>query len=280
MASIRAAAARAIDAAIGGAIRVTGLNRAGAVSSRIAEHLRPVRHVAAAGRTLRIACPNRLTRWRADTFLTKEPDMIRWIDSFAPGDVFFDIGANIGLYTLYAAARGARVTAFEPEASNYAELARNLYLNQFDGVRCLPIALSNTYGPDTLFLSAVGAGVALSAVGAPLDWQHQPFAPVFGQGVICYPLDRFLAEFPDPFPSHIKIDVDGAEDRVVAGARATLADPRLRSLLIELNLGLDTDAALMETLRASGFELAEKNGSPLGVGSPHQHVYNCLFRKP
>ena len=71
--------------------------------------------------------------WRADGYATKEPDTLAWIDGFLkPGDVFYDVGANIGQYALYAAKRlggQCRVLAFEPEALNYAKLNTNIVLN-------------------------------------------------------------------------------------------------------------------------------------------------------
>ena len=57
---------------------------------------------------------NRPSAGRAATMLTKQPATIEWIDRFQPGSVFWDIGANVGVYTLYAALRGdTRVVAFE-----------------------------------------------------------------------------------------------------------------------------------------------------------------------
>ena len=52
---------------------------------------------------LNLSIPNRKTRYRAKTFSTKEPETLDWIDSFEKNSVFWDVGANIGLYSLYAA---------------------------------------------------------------------------------------------------------------------------------------------------------------------------------
>jgi hypothetical protein len=66
---------------------------------------------------------------RARTILTKEPDSLTWIDRMEPGSVFFDIGANVGVLTLYAATRGdIEVWAFEPAAVNYYNLVANCEL--------------------------------------------------------------------------------------------------------------------------------------------------------
>ena len=47
--------------------------------------------------------------WRARTYLTKEPETINWIDGFKKNEVFFDVGANIGLYSIYAAKKNCKV---------------------------------------------------------------------------------------------------------------------------------------------------------------------------
>src|SRR5579862_5635119 len=88
---------------------------------------------------------NDLVAWRINSLLQKEPETVQWIDTFRPDDLFLDIGANIGLYSLYAAiSRGVQVIAFEPESQNYALLNKNIFLNQMDGkVKAYPIALSD-----------------------------------------------------------------------------------------------------------------------------------------
>ena len=63
--------------------------------------------------------PSPLLQQRASTVLTKEPDMIQWIDGIGKSDVLWDIGANVGTFSLYAAARAqCTVLAFEPSAAN------------------------------------------------------------------------------------------------------------------------------------------------------------------
>src|SRR6185437_4913944 len=82
------------------------------------------------GISLRLATPNWLADWRVNTFATKEPETLDWIDSLPEGAVLWDIGANVGLYSVYAAkARRCRVWAFEPSVFNVELLARNIFLN-------------------------------------------------------------------------------------------------------------------------------------------------------
>ena len=83
---------------------------------------------------LRYATPNKMCLWRAKTLATKEPSTIGWLDSLQPDAPLLDVGANVGMYSIYAAVvRRSRVFAFEPESQNYALLCRNIVLNEASG---------------------------------------------------------------------------------------------------------------------------------------------------
>lgn len=88
------------------------------------------------------------TEFRVRTFFTKEPETLAWIDGFEFGDALWDIGANIGCYSLYAAHRkGLKVCAFEPSPVNFWLLATNLVMNDFgDSMVAYPFALSSSAG--------------------------------------------------------------------------------------------------------------------------------------
>ena len=111
-----------------------------------------------------VATPNKLCRYRADDFFGKEPETIEWINGFNEGAVFWDVGANVGLYSIYAAReRNAHVWAIEPSVFNLECLARNIYLNDVSELVCiLPIALSDKTGASLLRMSSTEWGGALS----------------------------------------------------------------------------------------------------------------------
>ena len=86
------------------------------------------------GRDIIFFTPNEITDWRINTFFTKEPETLEWIDSFKGEKiVFWDIGANIGLYSLYAAIKhpNIEIVSFEPSVNNLRILSRNIYKNNF-----------------------------------------------------------------------------------------------------------------------------------------------------
>jgi hypothetical protein len=90
----------------------------------------------------------------------KEPDTIEWIAGFSPGEVFYDVGANVGMCSIWAAvASKTAVYAFEAESQNFALLNRNIWINRLAGqVAALPLAIADTVGLDKLYLSEFIAG--------------------------------------------------------------------------------------------------------------------------
>ena len=97
--------------------------------------------------TVEVGNPRELSRVRA--YLTREPETVEWIAEYVKSqDVFYDIGANIGLYSIFAAKlhRGdLKVYSFEPESQNYASLNRNVYLNGLsDAITTLCMAVSDS----------------------------------------------------------------------------------------------------------------------------------------
>jgi len=227
-------------------------------------------------------CLGELALWRARTLLTKEPETIEWIDGFADGDVFWDVGANVGLYSVYAAInRRVRVLAFEPSASNYMLLNRNIEINALsDQVRAFCIAFSDRTCIDVLNMQSTQLAGALSSFAEAIDHEGRGFKPVFQQGMVGYSIDDYLTSFAQPFPNHLKIDVDGIEDRIIAGAKATLADSRLRSLSIELEANRsDYTAAIVRQIEAAGLRLVSRRHAAEFDNGPYADLYNYLFHR-
>jgi FkbM family methyltransferase len=212
-----------------------------------------------------------LERWRADTLLTKEPETTAWLDrTIAADSVFYDVGANIGMYTLYAAAlypETVRAVCFEPEPMNFARLNQNIAANGLSGrVLAYAIGLGAQRGIATMPLSTLEAGGALHG-----DDQIDRIAAAHVVGIDVWPLAEVLAAQPDlPPPTHLKIDVDGPELAVLEGARPILGNAALRHALVEV-----TEATAPEvetTFAAAGFEVAER-------GAVHDGMFNMIFEK-
>lgn len=219
--------------------------------------------------------------WRYETLLDKEPETIAWIDSFQPGETFWDIGANVGIYSVYAAARGIRTWAFEPHFANYHQLCVSIALNDLqESVTPLCLAFAQAKSIAMLNLASIDVGTSMSNFGAALDFRGQPFVPAFRQGMIGYDIDSFVADFGLEVPTHLKIDVDGIELDIVKGARVLLANPRLKSVSIELiesdNAQVD---AVMAILAEAGLSFVHKKQNAAFATAETGDVKNYLFHR-
>jgi FkbM family methyltransferase len=220
--------------------------------------------------------PNDTTRWRAKTLLTKEPITIQWIESMQEGEILFDVGANVGGYSVWAGLRGIKVFSFEPEAENFAILTRNLAMNGL-APNAYPIAISDKSGFDTLHLSSFGGGGSCHSFRESLKFDGTPKESQFQQGSIGIALDAIKGQLPQP--DHIKIDVDGLEWNVIKGAIDTLKG--VKSLLIEVNPKIPRHLELIDILKVLGFTYDEKQAEDARRKSgPFEGVGEIIFTRP
>jgi FkbM family methyltransferase len=191
-------------------------------------------------------------------FETREPETIAWIDGFETPCRFWDIGANVGVFSIYAGLRaGIEVRAFEPAAASYAALCRNIEANRLDDrVFAYCLAFGDRTELGRLYLSATNAGSVYNAFESTEDCFGHEIAAVFRQGMIGFSIDGFRQQFGLPAPNYLKIDVDSIEERILEGGRQTLRDPQLHSVLIELEAEETArNVRLIEALEAAGFRL-------------------------
>lgn len=211
--------------------------------------LGPITTVTQGTTTVKFLTPNDTTKWRAETLLKKEPITIEWINQMKPGENMYDVGANVGGYTVWAGAKGVHVWAFEPEAENYALLVRNMQLNSQEP-RALCLALGDKQQISMLHLSQRGAGGSCHSFDQAVGPTLEERATGLRQGCIGVTMDSMLrAGLPQP--DHIKIDVDGFEFKVIEGATETLK--KVKSLLVEVNTNLPQHQAMIKHLQGLGF---------------------------
>ena len=215
---------------------------------------------------------NPIERWRADTLLSKEPETIDWlVRTISADSVFIDVGANIGVYSLYAMhlfPGKVRAICFEPEAMNFARLNQNILDNGFsEQALTFSMGLGAEQGFDVFHLSKLEAGRALHG-SAHVDADSAPHR----QGIVVDTLDHLMAGGIDiAAPTHLKIDVDGPELNILRGAEKTLRASTLRHVLIEL-INEETDTA-KDLLAEAGFQL-------VSVGETFDGMTNHIFEKP
>jgi FkbM family methyltransferase len=184
---------------------------------------------------MKFAVPNRLNHYRVTTFATKEPETLTWIEGIPPGSILWDVGANIGLYSVFAAkARDCRVYAFEPSVFNLELLARNVFANSVqDRVTLVPLALSDSVTASTFRLTTTAWGGALSTFSQRFDHHGAMLRETFEYRTIGVSMSDAVSLLGIPAPSFLKIDVDGLEHFILRGGRSVLES--VESVLIEIN---------------------------------------------
>lgn len=213
---------------------------------------------------LKFSVPNRLNRFRADSFSIKEPETLEWIDGFPQGSVLWDIGANVGLYSCYAAkARNSKVFAFEPSVFNVELLARNIYLNGLtSNVSIIPLPLTDGLAFNMLNMTTTEWGGALSTFGKDYGWDGRKLQQCFNFQTIGITADDAKVLLKVPQPNYIKIDVDGIEHLILRGAKVVLSG--VDGVLIEVNDNFTEQAEqCVKLLLDAGLILKEKRHSEM-----------------
>lgn len=188
------------------------------------ERLSQTHRVVTARGDMEVWCPSARALHDPQGFGKDEPETVSWIDDhLKPGETLWDIGANIGLYTLYAALETrVKVLAFEPSAASFATLVRNVELNGMDGrVQPYCLAFSDRTGLDALHMANTESGHSMHAFGQ-LDTVEGRLRPKFSQAVLGFTIDDFRHRFDLPAPDHIKLDVDSIETKILKAAFAPL----------------------------------------------------------
>ena len=213
------------------------------------------------GTKLIFTTPNTLNDYRADSFSSKEPETLDWIDSFDEGSTFWDVGANVGLYSCYAAAKSScEVVAFEPSVFNLELLSRNISNNfLIDKVSIMPLAISDKQDLNRLNLTTTEWGGALSTFGETYGQDGKELDVVFSFSTFGISLDMALDIFDLTPPKYLKIDVDGIEHLILKGGVGVLS--HVNEVLVEINDGfLEQSDVSSRILQEAGFKMTKAGG--------------------
>ena len=170
-----------------------------------------------------------------------------------PGDVFFDLGANAGFFTLIAArlvGPEGKCVAFDPSPDNAACIREQIELNDFANCTVVMEAVADFEGEEVF--SAAAPGSSEGRLGSKR-------AGEFETKVRVTTLDDSARRFGAP--QFIKMDIEGAEGRALRGAGNLLRESR-PSWLIELH-SAECEEQVREVLSGAGYEFFELNGSPV-----------------
>lgn len=201
---------------------------------------------------------NTITNWRAATFSSKEPETLEWIDSFESSWSFIDVGANIGLYSMYyLSVHEGQAFCVEPSVNNLQQLAMNLRINDMSERAILfAVALGAKRSFANLQALTIQPGSAETSAG-PLNQD-----PEINYRLPSWTLDEIIGSLNTDFA--LKIDVDGLEAEILKGASNFLRSRSCKTVLVENDLALSPRRREIEGLLAtSGFVLTREGASDL-----------------
>jgi FkbM family methyltransferase len=190
--------------------------------------------------------------------LTKERDTSQWILGFGNQGTFFDVGANIGMYSVLCALANPsmKIFSFEPESSNYFRLVKNAA--KFEG----------RIGAACAALGSEVKFIGMESVGEHGDFGGLTQTTKAPSALLAAQLDvDSVARMLDRIPTHVKIDVDGYELEVLRGAEKTFANAEVRSVMIEIS---SDESEIKDRMQRHGFEILSVN--------PRNN--NILFARP
>lgn len=174
-----------------------------------------------------------LLSWRSKTFWTKEPETLAWLRHNAMGTDelhFIDVGANIGLYSLYALSLSTRitVTSIEPSNHNFPTLKENIELNRdwARRVTCLKSPLSAKASDGFWAEASSRVGDSGHQFGSEFRKDTAPVRAITG--------DSIVESLPVNTRVILKIDVDGHELQILEGFRTSFRRNLILSVLVEL----------------------------------------------
>ena len=195
-----------------------------------------------------------MERYRYNTWDSKEPETIAWIDSFKDGEAFFDIGANVGVYSLYCASQhpGSQVYAFEPMPKNFIRLLHNVELNGFTNLHCFNYAIDHWTHLDNIYVPRNAVGESGTQIQEAKGEDGKDFKPQAEYLVQHLTLQAVVSLLKSPKDYHVKIDVDGHERSVLQGMKGLIKNRQPKSILVEFN-DRGTSSAYSALLIRSGY---------------------------
>jgi len=217
----------------------------------------------------------KIPKWRAETFSEKEPETLDWIETFNPNSVFWDIGANVGIYGIYAAKvePSQKVFSFEPNVFNLEYLARNINLNRLQSqVTIIANPLSDRTKVGSMNMSNIEHGGSLNAFDTLTGFDGNQINLIFSYQTTSFCADDLVEKCGIEQPDYIKMDVDGIEGLILDGASQVLKNKKLKSILLEVNDDVDgLDTHISRALTEGGFTRAE---IPAKFGHTCNQIWN------
>ena len=218
--------------------------------------------------------------WRVNRFFANEPEILDWIDSFKKFNgkiVFWDIGANIGIYSLYAAAIHNKISvfSFEPSIKNLLPLLKNILINKlFKKINIINNPISNTsLVLENMFEKSLDEGSALNFFNTKKDNKGKKHNNNIGYKLLSLNIDELIKRKSIEIPNYIKIDVDGNEHLILKGANKTLNNKKIKEIYIEINQKYyQQKKVILDILKRKKFKIVKKF-------QKKNSTYNYIFKR-
>lgn len=229
--------------------------------------------------------PNSIIKWRIETLLSKEPNTLNWIDSFkGKKKIFWDIGANIGIYSIYAALKhqNIEIVSFEPSTSNLRVLSRNISLNNLNNkIKIFQPALSEEENSfltfkEKKFIEGWSMHQFANDSDPKKRKNYQQYYKIYGTNI-----DSLIKNNILHVPTFIKIDVDGIEHLILKGGKNTLFNRCLKSILVEIDENFKFQfLTILEIMKKNNFKIKEKVNSLVNEKkNKFKNYFNYIFER-
>ncbi len=239
-------------------------------------------------RTFMFRCDHIHELRRSMRIFIKEPGTIEWIkQSLNPGDVFYDIGSNIGIYTIFAASlvgEQGKIYSFEPQSVNFARLLDNIDVNHYFN-RVIPcnFALHDETGYFNFYYSDFHSGSAHHQLIQDTKDRNETGSYKIAELKNATTIDDLIESKRIRPPQHVKIDVDGNELPILKGMRRLLkhAD-KPKSIQVELDK--HDKEEILDFMKSNNYVFREKHYTAAGIKKieegqdPELQVCNAIFQ--
>ena len=235
--------------------------------------------------------PNQVIKWRVKTLYTKEPETLEWIDSFKNYNkkpiIFWDIGSNIGLYSIYAATQieNIEVISFEPSTSNLRILSRNISINNLENkIKIFQIPLGLKKSNFLEFNERIfSEGESNNSIDKNINFEGKKMKSGNKYQIFSTNIDQIIDNEILEVPDYIKIDVDGVEHLILKGGMKFFKNPKILEIQIEVNENYsDQHNNVLKIMDECSFNFKEKKRNDLSgyyKAKKLSKIYNYYFTR-
>jgi len=241
------------------------------------------------GKKLTLFSPNFLIDILIRDFFKKEPETLDWIDNFKKEKkiIFWDIGSNIGLYSIYAASnyKNIEVISFEPSTSNLRILSRNISINNLEKkIKIFQIPLGLEKNKFLEFNERkFNEGESHNSLDKNIDFEGNKINPTNKYQIFSTNIDKIIEDEILDVPDYIKIDVDGIEHLILKGGLKLFKNYKVLEMQIEINENYpDQYNSIIKVMDNCSFKFKEKKRNNLSGyydDKKFSKIYNYYFTR-